>query len=757
MPNISTLLSFLLLIPFLGIGASGDTTTITAHQATDMTSYGAYDQWAKFPSKDKQFGDVKMTYTMGCASSGCSEWDYTTRVIAMKPTGEIDSTQKQHPAFKVNGADKAPITVSRSPTFQVKYDTANNAIDTFKRDSLLLVSYKVEGEGVKPTDTAVRWPADYYRYTLDKSGNRIDSTLVKGDSTWQGSHLTYITTSRVFKKLELSRVITPYAGYMKTSRQGFDNSWEREYTFDVTDFRKLLRDSVKIRVFYEGYSSGFSATIRFHFTEGKASKRVSNVQNLYQGGFPYKNPTAFEQNQMPPRSVSLPSDVEQAKIRVIPSGHGFDNNTNCAEFCKKHYKLKVNDNEVARQLMWRNDCGSNPIFPQGGTWLLDRANWCPGSRVITYEHNVTDAIKAGDNSFNLDVEPINWSGEQQPSYNFSVQLITYSSVRNSLDASLEAIKAPSSKDVYARKNPASMNPEVVVKNSGATPIQQLSFRYGADGAVNNTYQWNGSLEPMQQQTIEFPTKIKNWRTDGRSPFKVEIEGVNGGQDDNATNNKKRSAFDAPPVLPKQFVIWLTTNAQAQQNELYIIRANGDTVYQKTNLSNNTRYRDTVNLPDARAEYRLVLDDDSPNQDPPADENGLYYPFLSQAGEGSFALRKPGRIGKIIKSFKSDFGSQINYHFVTGKAFYIGKNDPVQTRKGINLYPNPTDGQLTVSTQHPVDKWQVLDQLGRIVYTKEGSNAKRSENQLSLNELNPGVYYLKAVSDRSIATRKVVIK
>ncbi len=746
-----------LLCPIISMSSPGDTTTITAHQGTDMTSYGAYDQWTKFPSKNKSFRNVNLTYTLGCASSGCSEWDYTTRVIALKPTGKIDSTKKQHPNFKVNGSEEAPISVSRNPTYQVYYDTVKNAVDTTQRDSLLLVSYKVEGEGVKPIDTVVRWPAGYFRYTIDQKGNRIDSTLVQSDSTWQGTQLTYIKTSPVFKEIELSRVITPYAGYMQTSRQGFDNSWERKYRFNVTDFRKLLRDSVKIRVFYEGYSSGFSASIRFHFVEGKASKRVSNVQNLYQGGFPYKNPTAFEQNQMPPQYVKLPPDVEQAKVRVIPSGHGFDNNTNCAEFCKKHYKLNVNGNEVARQLMWRNDCGSNPIFPQSGTWLLDRANWCPGSRVITYEHNITDAIKAGNNSFNLDLEPINWNGDQRPSYNFSVQLITYSGTRNSVDAALQAIKAPSNKDVYSRKNPAAMNPEVVVKNKGKKTIQQLAFKYGADGAVNNTYQWDGSLKPMQKQTIEFPTKIKNWRTDGRSPFIVEIEEVNGNSDDNAVNDKKVSEFSAPSVLPKQFVIWLTTNAQAQQNELYIIRANGDTVYQKTSFSNNTRYRDTVNLPNKRAEYRLVLDDDSPNQESPADENGLYYPFLERVGQGSFALREPGQIGKIIKNFNSDFGSQINYHFVTGKAFYIGKNDPVQKSDQIRLYPNPTDGRLTVSTHQAVEQWQVLDQLGRVVYSKKGQSSNGGSKQLNLHQLQPGIYYLNALKDGTVATRKVILK
>jgi len=29
---------------------------------------------------------------MGCASGGCSDWDYTVSVCLMEPTGNLDST-----------------------------------------------------------------------------------------------------------------------------------------------------------------------------------------------------------------------------------------------------------------------------------------------------------------------------------------------------------------------------------------------------------------------------------------------------------------------------------------------------------------------------------------------------------------------------------------------------------------------------------------------------------------------------------------
>ena len=47
------------------------------------------------------------------------------------------------------------------------------------------------------------------------------------------------------------------------------------------------------------------------------------------------------------------------------------------------------------QEIWRDDCGENPLYPQGGTWIYDRANWCPGDKATTREHELTSFIESG--------------------------------------------------------------------------------------------------------------------------------------------------------------------------------------------------------------------------------------------------------------------------------------------------------------------------------------------------------------------------
>ena len=32
------------------------------------------------------------------------------------------------------------------------------------------------------------------------------------------------------------------------------------------------------------------------------------------------------------------------------------------------------------------------LYPQGGTWVYDRANWCPGDKATTRNHELTSYL-----------------------------------------------------------------------------------------------------------------------------------------------------------------------------------------------------------------------------------------------------------------------------------------------------------------------------------------------------------------------------
>ena len=71
---------------------AGDTTNIQVHDHTDMTWYGNYDEWGVFPDDSETYRKIYLHYTMGCATGGCSDWDYTSQIFVRHKTGELDTS-----------------------------------------------------------------------------------------------------------------------------------------------------------------------------------------------------------------------------------------------------------------------------------------------------------------------------------------------------------------------------------------------------------------------------------------------------------------------------------------------------------------------------------------------------------------------------------------------------------------------------------------------------------------------------------------
>ena len=63
----------------------GTTSAAYCHAKTDWN--GNYDAWGVFPDGTTSYRKILMHYDMRCSSSGCSGWDYTTKIIILKEDG----------------------------------------------------------------------------------------------------------------------------------------------------------------------------------------------------------------------------------------------------------------------------------------------------------------------------------------------------------------------------------------------------------------------------------------------------------------------------------------------------------------------------------------------------------------------------------------------------------------------------------------------------------------------------------------------
>lgn len=72
-----------------------------------------------------------------------------------------------------------------------------------------------------------------------------------------------------------------------------------------------------------------------------------------------------------------------------------------------------------------------------------------------------------------------------------------------------------------------------------------------------------------------------------------------------------------------------------------------------------------------------------------------------------------------------------------------------TEHSISVYPNPTDGFLTVSSNQPVNQLILVDATGRIVLQEQGAQ------QMNLQLLENGTYFLMIKSGNSISVEQII--
>jgi hypothetical protein len=238
-----------------------------------------------------------------------------------------------------------------------------------------------------------------------------------GCSDWDYSISVILRTTKGGDTVnyQLGRMITPYSG---AYNQG-DNAktWNPSWSWDISNYLPLLKDSVEIVLVYEGYQDGFLATTDFDFDLNKEYRnRTIKAQNIHYGYFPYGNIENPIDNYVTPKEIVLPKGTKKVYARVTISGHGGDSTNAAAEFLKKEFYYKVNGKTIATQAIWKDDCGCNQIQPQGGTWIYNRAGWCPGTKVNEFIYDLTPYIKGNKAMVDIDFEYYKTLQIEQPGY-----------------------------------------------------------------------------------------------------------------------------------------------------------------------------------------------------------------------------------------------------------------------------------------------------------------------------------------------------
>jgi hypothetical protein len=572
-------------------------------------------------------------------------------------------------------------------------------------------TYAIQNHAPVVVDATAVW-TQAYTYLLDVDGNVIDSASVLLDVTVSNDTLSYFQAPfEIINRFELNRFITMYGIGLDLG----DNGWT--WITDVTDFAPLLRDSVEL----EAGNWQELLDLKFVFIEGTPAQDVLRVERVWDGNYALNT---FDE-QVVAKEITKQEGEVAWKLLTTNTGHGFGfDNNNCGEFCNNMQTVKVNGTTLSTWDILQ-ECADNPLYPQGGTWVYDRAGWCPGMNSTTKEFDLTQSA-GNEATFDIDYDI---TQDPYGNYVFFGTLIGYGPKNHLHDPEIDQILAPSAQLIHSRWNPICDNPRFVLRNKGAMPLTDVNIVYGVEGGEPQSFHWIGNLEFMESEEVELTSNdALMWSGDDEEvlTFYITLTLSSDGVDENGTNNHAESTFLRPPTYQytnlddNRLIIQLKTNASNLESSYTLYDRMGNVVFERSGFAApNTTYRDTLEL--NAGCYMFHLRD--------AGDDGLSF-FANDDGNGNCKLDRISGLDFI--NFENNFGKEI-IHYFNWNTDLVSVDDTPKDDLRVHLYPNPNNAYAMIRTtgmDHQLDV-RIVDVTGQLVYAAS-FNKRYDSDEIRIN-------------------------
>lgn len=597
-------------------------------------------------------------------------------------------------------------------------DYTLDIVNTTKNDSVMKESFIIEENVLDPSNGSyssdiVTSYSDYYpksNTAYDASGALVNESLSADVIQLTNTVVDY--SLRTPSELEIMSLVTPYGVKLDLGMEGV--AWY----FDVTDFYPILQGNRGLKM-TRGGEWQEDIDIQFLFVHGTPTREVLDMRQIWK--VDKRTYTDINANKyFAPRTLDISLNTQSAKIRSAITGHGQE-----GEFIARNHYININNGQKNFQWKVWKKCSDNPIYPQGGTWIYDRAGWCPGMPTQVEEWDVTDYIN--NNQIEVDYGINTANGES--SYIVNNQIITYGSTNFSTDARIVVVQAPNDQISFGRTNPICGEPLITVQNSGSNEITSLTIEYSINGGTAETFEWTGSLNFLEEANIFLPANAGFWDAtiqNADNNFKASITSVNGAADDYVHNNTYKSTFKVTDIVQPEFVIELKTNKAANENKYRIEDLDGDIIMERTSLSNSTLYYDTLSL--SVGCYRFIIEDTG--------ENGIDF-WANNDGKGTMQFKT--LTGSQIKRFEGDFGASYIYEFSVTQ--HASLENQSMYSPSFSISPIPSNDVINVEVKgNQKGTYTIFNTQGQSI--KIGTIQElREEVSISIRNWDPSVYFI----------------
>ena len=570
------------------------------------------------------------------------------------------------------------------------------------------------------------WDASGFENYYDENGVLINSLAVTVDGSITPTTLTYQTRSPM--KFEIMSFVTPYGINLDLGQNG------KTWTFDVTDFAPILKGNRRMTI-ERGGQWMEDMDIRFVYIVGTPPRDVLDIQQIWKVNS--RNYTSIQNDEsFAPKNLLMNPNGSYFKVRSSITGHGQE-----GEFIPQAHYINVNGG--ADEFIWQvwKECSENPVFPQGGTWIYDRAGWCPGMATDLEESDLTPYVTAGQTA-TIDYGVNGGSGDTR--YIPSHQLVTYGAANFTLDAAIVDIATPSDKVEYSKSSTLCGMPVVIIQNTGTSALTSLTIEYWVNNATSKqTYTWNGNLDFLEKEEVTLPVSADLWSniSGTTNTFSTSISSPNGGTDEYSFNNTTQSTFDIPDVIQADFAIRFRTNSQGFESRYYLYDDAGNQLFVKQGMSSNTEYRDTFNL--AAGCYSLVVQD--------SDDDGIDF-WANSDGAGYCRIYRTD-VPVPIKILEPDFGGSITYNFTV--EFPLPTNI-IENAIDIKVFPNPASDYFVLKSDALKDaQIQIFNAVGQLITLPNFPSG--DEILFKTKDLPKGLYFVNVTIEGELITRKVIVE
>ncbi|NPD86648.1 hypothetical protein HNS38_17910 [Lentimicrobium sp. L6] len=421
------------------------------------------------------------------------------------------------------------------------------------------------------------------------------------------------------------------------------------YNYDLQMWQHWFIKNPQIRVLSNTDINHLILSMELEAEEGQPNINVIDIIPLWQSdlkGFPYTE-TGVSVELLPAKEIQLPKGTKHAIASVLISGQAED----ISETSSRFYFLEINDTDVSKRSIWRDDCSLNPLQPEQEGWYLSRPNWCPGLKVYPLLHFIEKKyIDQGNIKLELSFQEDKGKVSAIDSYVTSSVLFALGEAKEAINLSINEIYSPNNKIWHESYNPICGSPVILIQNTGSEKVESITFNYGYNYQTDNKFRWKGELGFLEEEIIYLPSLNWYFFENGDQPetFTVHISSVNG-KEKALKLGKKTSEMTLAEVFPAQLIFELNTDHAADLNGLEIFNEAGEAYFSSGELKSDTTYSFSVDF--APGCYEMIYYDEA--------KDGCQ----SKKNKSGFLRIIDRQKDAELKSFDGNFGSEVREQFM----------------------------------------------------------------------------------------------